>query len=288
MFAPGLVRTALRVGAFASIPLASFAWMRGFATTEAAPENLSASEFRKFPLVSVTRHNHDTSVYRFALGSGASLDNNVSSFVTTRAELDGKEVIRPYTPISLPTQKGTFDLLVKTYPTGTMSKHFATLKPGDKVEFKGPFDKLRYQPNTKVVGMVAGGTGLTPMLQVVRKVLSNPADSTDITLVFANHTEADILLKSELDQLQQQHSNFKVHYILSRPSDSWHGPRGRVTKDYLASILPKPSERSLIYVSGPPGMMEDVCGKKAPDYSQGPLSGMLKDLGFTESQVFKF
>ena len=78
---------------------------------------------------------------------------------------------------------GHFDLLIKSYPNGVMSKHFATLKPGDQLEFKarasphsrplqrmrplqGPIMKLAWTPNKyKAVGMVAGGTGITPMLQ---------------------------------------------------------------------------------------------------------------------------
>jgi NAD(P)H-flavin reductase len=53
------------------------------------------------------------------------------------------EVIRPYTPISPEHVTGHFDLLVKEYPTGVMSKHIAGLKVGDKLEMKGPFPKVR-------------------------------------------------------------------------------------------------------------------------------------------------
>ncbi len=41
-------------------------------------------------------------------------------------------------------------------------------------------------------------------------------------------------------------------------------------------------------VCGPPGMMKAVSGDKAPDYKQGAVEGMLKDLHFTEEMVYKF
>jgi len=52
------------------------------------------------------------------------------------------------------------------YPTGVMSKHMGELKVGDTLDIKGPFPKIPYKPNMKkTIGMVAGGTGITPMLQ---------------------------------------------------------------------------------------------------------------------------
>jgi cytochrome-b5 reductase len=48
-------------------------------------------------------------------------------------------------------------------------------------------------------------------------VLKNPEDKTKISLIFANETVEDILLKSTLDKLEKEHSNFKVTYVLSKP-----------------------------------------------------------------------
>ena len=79
--------------------------------------------------------SHDTAVYRFALTNDASVAGlPVASCLLVRAPLgpEGKPVVRPYTPISHPHERH-LDLLVKSYPAGVMSKHFATLKVGDKV-----------------------------------------------------------------------------------------------------------------------------------------------------------
>lgn len=76
-------------------------------------------------------------------------------------------MIRSYTPTSLPESKGYFELLVKTYENGNISKFLDNLNIGDFIEVKGPKGNFSYSPNmVESLGMIAGGTGLTPMLQV--------------------------------------------------------------------------------------------------------------------------
>lgn len=59
-------------------------------------------------------------------------------------------------------------------------------------------------------GMIAGGTGVTPMYQVANAILKNPADKTEITLLFANVSADDILIEEELTNLQALSPQFKV------------------------------------------------------------------------------
>ena len=76
------------------------------------------------------------------------------------------------------------------------------------------------------------------MLQIIKEVLKNKDDKTNLILIFANNSEADILLKKQLDDLAKKHSNFKVVYVLSTPSSAWKGERGFVSKELLARHLP--------------------------------------------------
>ncbi|CAN0527853.1 unnamed protein product, partial [Ectocarpus sp. 12 AP-2014] len=83
-------------------------------------------------------------------------------------------------------------------------------------QVKGPFPKFDYSPNVKKeIGMIAGGTGITPMLQVLQELLLNPEDKTKVTLLFANVTAADIMLKAEIDKLAAEHDNFDIVYVVS-------------------------------------------------------------------------
>ncbi|CAL0307130.1 unnamed protein product [Lupinus luteus] len=249
----------------------------------------------EFKLQDTARVSHNTQLFRFSFDPTKKLGLDIASCVVTRAPLgqdaEGKPkyVIRPYTPISDPESQGYFDLLIKVYPEGKMSQYFASLKPGDVVEVKGPIEKLRYTPNLKKhIGMIAGGTGITPMLQVIEAVLKNPDDKTQISLIYANVSPDDILLKQKLDVLAASHPNLKVFYTVDNPTKNWRGGAGYISKDVVVKGLPSPSDDTLILVCGPPGMMKHISGEKAKDWTQGELSGVLKEAGYTEDMVYKF
>ncbi|KAL8152540.1 hypothetical protein V2J09_010300 [Rumex salicifolius] len=251
---------------------------------------LSPEEWIKFKLHETAKVNHNTKMFRFSFDPNQKLGMNVASCILTRASLGKDEyVIRPYTPISTPDAKGYFDLVVKIYPGGKMSQHLANLKPGDVLEVRGPIEKLKYTPNMKKhIGMIAGGTGITPMLQVIEEVLRNPDDNTQVTLLYANVSPDDILLKQRLDILASSHPNFKVYYTVSKASKDWKGGLGHVSKDMVVKGMPNPGKDTLIMVCGPPGMVKHVAGEKPNQWAQGQVSGLLKDVGYTEEMVYKF
>lgn len=104
--------------------------------------------------------------------------------------------------------------------------------------------------------MIAGGTGITPMLQIIRAALKNSLDRTKLSLIYANVSSEDILLKKELDELASQHSHrFKVYYVLNNPPEGWKGGVGFVTKDQIVDHLPPTDHNIKILMCGPPPMM---------------------------------
>ena len=124
-------------------------------------------------------------------------------------EQERTEIERKYTPTTSDDEVGYVDLVIKVYKGGVvdrfpdggkMSQYLGGLKPGDKVDVTGPVGTHTYLGNGKFksgtkehtckkLGMMAGGTGLTPMLQVIAAVLKNPADPTQLYLIYANQTE---------------------------------------------------------------------------------------------------
>ncbi len=110
-------------------------------------------------------------------------------------------------------------------------------------------------------GMVAGGTGITPMYQIINAIISNPEDKTQVQLIYGNQTEADILLKKELDHIVQNHPQIKVHYLLDRPGPNWDGGVGYVTPELLNQFIPAATDKTQLLLCGPPPMVNSV--KKA-------------------------
>lgn len=269
-------------------------------------DGLSPTEWRALKLQSIMPLSHDTAVYRFAYADErATSGMRVASCLLTKAAIgpekaDGSRanVIRPYTPISRCDDRGYVELAVKTYPDGKMSQHMASLQVGDTLQMKGPVVKLPYRLNEHaMIGMVAGGTGIAPMLQVIDEILLGDSafgpDRTKVSLIFANLSEQDILLKQEVDRRAAAHPDkLEVFYLVDKASSAeWRGGVGYVSKQMLAERMPPPGSNSRVFVCGPPPMVKAVCGAKGTKEDpkgQGELSGMLKELGYSQEEVFKF
>ncbi|RUP50511.1 hypothetical protein BC936DRAFT_138802 [Jimgerdemannia flammicorona] len=252
----------------------------------------------------------NTALYRFGLPNKDDiLGLPIGQHISVMAEINGKPISRSYTPTSSDDDLGHFDLVIKSYSAGNVSKFIGELKIGDGIDVRGPKGAFTYTPNMcRAIGMLAGGTGITPMLQVgtdcrisarfecnhheclsylafviIRAVLKNPEDKTQLNLVFANVNEEDILLKKDLDGLAAKHDNFKVHYVLNNPPEGWTGGVGFVTKDIIDEHCPKPADGVKILLCGPPPMI-------------AAMTGYTSELGFEkpraisklEDQVFKF
>lgn len=224
---------------------------------------LKNDEFQKFPLILKTSLTHNTAVYRFGL-SGAEdiLGLPIGQHISIRGIINGKEIVRSYTPTSLDTDaQGFFELLIKSYPQGNISKMFSELEIGDEIEVRGPKGFYEYAPNVfNHIGMVAGGTGISPMYQIIKAIASDPNDKTKVSLVYGNQNEEDILLKAELDVIvDSRPDQFKVFYLLDNPPKEWNGGVGYVTQDIMQKYLPNPKDDGTqLLVCGPPGMVSAV------------------------------
>ncbi|NWX26987.1 NB5R3 reductase, partial [Notiomystis cincta] len=243
--------------------------------------------------------SHDTRRFRFALPSMEHvLGLPLGQHIYLSARIDGALVVRPYTPVSSDDDKGFVDLVVKVYfrgvhpkfpDGGKMSQYLDSLKIGDTIDFRGPSGLLVYKgkgkaasedriypeytfdirpekkaepvaKTVKYVGMIAGGTGITPMLQIIRAIIKDKDDPTICQLLFANQTEKDILLRSELDEIQAQNpSRFKCWYTLDTAPENWDYSQGFVNQEMIREHLPPPQNDVLILMCGPPPMIQYAC-----------------------------
>ncbi|KAG8629888.1 hypothetical protein KVT40_001507 [Elsinoe batatas] len=293
-----IVTTALIKIQYTPIAIALAACLAGYQVfANKSKTVLDPTTFQNFPLTEKTNLSHNTAVYRFKLPSETSiLGLPIGQHISLAATLDvtdpksgkteSREVVRSYTPISSDNDTGYFDLLIKSYPTGNISKHLTTLKVGDKMKVKGPKGAMVYTPNmVRHFGMIAGGTGITPMLQIIRAILRGrkSGDKTEVDLIFANVNEEDILLREDLDKLAREDKNFRVHYVLNNPPEGWKGGVGFVTPEMIKTNLPAPAQDVKILICGPPPMVSAM--KKATEslgYTKArPVSKL-------EDQVFCF
>ncbi|XP_041944692.1 NADH-cytochrome b5 reductase 3 [Alosa sapidissima] len=248
--------------------------------------------------------SHDTRKFRFALPSEEHiLGLPVGKHVYLSARVDGNLVVRPYTPVSSDDDQGFVDLVVKIYfrnvhpkfpEGGKMSQYLESLRVGDVIDFRGPGGLLEYtgtgtfavQPDKKsppetksaaTLGLIAGGTGITPMLQLVRAIIKDPSDQTTCHLLFANQTEKDILLRDELEEIQARHPDrFKLWFTVDRAPEGWEYSEGFISADMIQEHLPPPSDDCMVLMCGPPPMIQFACNPN------------LDKLGYRQTQRFAY
>lgn len=243
----------------------------------------------KYPLKLIDKEDisHDTRRFRFALPSPQHiLGLPVGQHIYATAQIDGKLVIRPYTPVSSDDDEGYMDLVVKIYfkdvnpkfpEGGKMSQYMESLSIDDYLDIRGPSGLLIYEgqgvfkirPDKKCppetvtankVAMIAGGTGITPMLQIIRHAIKNPEDRTEMSLLFANQTEKDILLRPELEMIAEDHPDrLKLWYTLDRPTEDWKYSKGFINDSMIKDHLPEPGDDVLVLMCGPPPMINFAC-----------------------------
>ncbi|XP_067855310.1 NADH-cytochrome b5 reductase 3-like isoform X2 [Heptranchias perlo] len=243
----------------------------------------------KYPLKLIDKEivSRDTRKFRFALPSPAHvLGLPIGQHIYLSARINGELVVRPYTPVSSDDDKGYVDLVVKIYfkgihpkfpEGGKMSQYLESLRLQDTIDFRGPSGLLVYKgkgrfairadkksdaeiKTVKKVGMIAGGTGITPMLQLIRAIVKNPEDPTICHLLFANQTEKDILLQPELEEIEAEHPHrVIIWYTLDRAPEGWKYSQGFVNEEMIQKHLPPPADDVLILLCGPPPMIQFAC-----------------------------
>lgn len=229
---------------------------------------------------------HNVLLLRFALKSHRQkLGIKPGQHVLLCAHINKRVVMRPYTPVSLCEQRGCFDLVVKVYRSGCstvfpdgglMSQYLDSLEPGDSVEVQGPRGRFFYAGCGQFVfrdgqrlalatriGMIAAGSGITPMLQLLRHLVADARDWTRVVLVDVNSSEDDIIARDELDDYARRFVQvFSIWHVLSRMPAGAVPPnfvQGRLTREILKERLPRPDLNTLVLCCGPPGFLSEVC-----------------------------
>ncbi|RMD42201.1 hypothetical protein DV735_g2932, partial [Chaetothyriales sp. CBS 134920] len=230
----------------------------------AAEAALDPVHFGRLILTARTVYTSDTVRLTLQAPAGHALQAGFppGQHVQLRAQVEGTVVVRSFTPTLVDPHSGRVELLVKVYPGGKMGNHLLHLGLGALVDVRGPVGAFRHYHRFLCtdLAMIAAGTGITPMWQLITAICGSPEDKTRITLLYVNRTAADILLRDEISALAARFpSKLRVHYFLSdRQDPGWKGERGRITAQRLALLLPPISKSAKYLVCGPEAMVDQV------------------------------
>ena len=259
---------------------------------------LNPKKWLNFKLIEKVELSHDTRRFRFGLDSPKQrLGLPVGYHFFISAIINGSLVMRQYTPTSSDDDLGYFDLVIKVYfpnvhpkfpEGGKMSQHFESLSIEDEIKVKGPLGHFEYKGYGKIIvegkhrtikklGLICGGTGITPAYQVMKAVAKNSDDNTEVHLVYANRSEKDILLREELEEMCELKYNIKIWYTIDIvEEEDWEYDTGFINENMLRKHIPAADSDSLVAMCGPKPMIDFAC---MPN---------LQKIGFSEDQLMCF
>ena len=212
---------------------------------------------------SITDLNHDTIKMRLEFPDpewiiGEPVANHIM-FYKPKEEGETSQLCRQYVPVTPINTKGYADFIIKCYARtkefpegGKMTLFIRTLSVGDNVLCNGPMGKCSYmgdgvfvrkdigQYRATNIGLIAGGSGITPILSVLRAIYKAKETHLNVTLLYSNKTRDDILCKPELDAIANDPhcTNIKIYHTITREEGDLAPEflKGRVTLKMLQDI----------------------------------------------------
>lgn len=228
--------------------------------------------FTQFELIDKVNVTHNTRRFKIALQTPKTvLGLPIGSHVRLRClDKKGEEVLRSYTPVTSDDEIGYMELMIKIYPSGKMGQYLDHLNIGDKIEIMMKKGHIHYDSPShitldkfqrkgsfdfQIINLIAGGTGLTPMYQILQQIMKDKNDKTKVKMLYANRTADDILCAKELE-IMRWHKNVDIVFTLSTPPSGWKEETGHVTADMIKKHLAPPNESQITVLCGPPSMVK--------------------------------
>jgi len=187
-------------------------------------------------------------------------------YLTLRAVLDGQEVRRSYS-ICSGSGDGELRVAIRHVPGGAFSG-LATraLREGDAIEVmppQGRFGAIDDAGAGRLYLGLAAGSGITPVIAILKTVLARQAGSRFV-LLYGSRTTANILFRGELEDLKDRYlDRLTVVHALSREAQDIAALNGRLDGAKLRTLLPglaAPGEIDQAFVCGPAGMLDELLG----------------------------
>ncbi|HTA27610.1 MAG TPA: 2Fe-2S iron-sulfur cluster-binding protein [Bacteroidia bacterium] len=227
------------------------------------------SKFHKLTVADIKNETPDCVSVTFDVPSDLLNDYQYihGQHLTLKLMVNGKEVRRSYSLCSSPMMKEPLKVAVKRVKGGLGSNFiYDNLKKGDTLEVMTPMGNFHTElknTNRKHYALFAGGSGITPMMSIIKTTLLAEPQSK-LTLFYGNFDENATIFKKELDELVSQNPRrLTLYYIFEKPGTS-NFPAdlvGMLTKEKVKEVISKYLERNPVieyFICGPGPMMDNV------------------------------
>lgn len=192
------------------------------------------------------------------------LEYKPGQFLTLILDFEGKEQRRSYSLCTSPYVDPFPGISVKRVPGGLFSNFLnEKIHPGKTINALKPLGHFTtdfHSKNQKHFFLIAGGSGITPIIGILKSVFANEPKSK-VTLLYCSRHEDHIIFKKELEELEKKFSDkLEIIHNLSQPTDSWSGLRGRLKSETLAEFVSKAESDTEFtteyFICGPDGILE--------------------------------
>lgn len=223
------------------------------------------SSFHKLSIKSIKRETNKAISISFNIPENLkdAFKFKAGQYITLKTEIDGNEVRRDYSLCSSP-KSGEVKVAVKEVENGTFSAHANNqLQAGDTLEVAPPKGRFIFEPNdskTKNIALFAAGSGITPILSIIKCALEEEVYSK-VILVFGNKTTQDTMFLNELLELQHQYKDrFSIQFVFSQADedDAIFGRIEKSTVNYIMKNKHKHVDVDAFYLCGPEAMIHVV------------------------------
>ncbi|MFE7300640.1 benzoate 1,2-dioxygenase electron transfer component BenC [Streptomyces sp. NPDC057579] len=205
-------------------------------------------------VVDVKRHSATTVEFTLDVDERDALDFLPGQYVNIAVPGTGQT--RSYSFSSGPDQRH-ISFLVRTVPGGTMSGYLTErARVGDRLEFTGPMGSFYLRELARPALLLAGGTGLAPLLSMLERMTQKPP-AHSVHLLYGVTTDQDLVHLDTLEDYAKVIPGLTFDYCVADPCSTARN-KGFVTGLMDAGTLHEGDVD--VYLCGPPAMVEAVRG----------------------------
>ena len=226
----------------------------------AAVSTRAVTVARPMEVVAITRETDDAVSVTLAPRDGRPVAFEAGQFLTLEVTVEGAVERRAYSLSSSAAESSRLTVTVKRVAGGLVSNYVRDrLKVGDRVAALGPSGAFTVGEATapRRVVLVAGGSGITPMMSILRThLVASPALS--FTLVYGNRDRESVIFRDALAALASEHpARLTVIHALENAPEVWEGVTGRLDEATCAGVFDalRAGDDTLWMLCGPDAMM---------------------------------
>jgi ring-1,2-phenylacetyl-CoA epoxidase subunit PaaE len=219
---------------------------------------------RPLSVVKVVRETEDAVSIYVTESDGSLVKFRPGQFLSVDVMVDGERLRRAYSLSSACVDGVPTHITVKRIAGGRVSNQLNdTISEGDELAVLGPSGSFIVEPravNQRHLIMIAGGSGITPIISILETVLRVEPHS-QVTLIYGNRGWNDVIFRDRLQRLGDEFGDrLTVDHVLEQPPEWWTGERGLLTCDILESRIEalglQDDGMQRYFICGPTPMMD--------------------------------